>query len=382
MINLLRKFYYFIRRIFFSIKNKHLIHYNFFHRLDILRSVKASYTLGENQVDDTRLVKRIIKAYKYSITKDIGHKHTVWAEMNSYKQDVHDLLVEGNLEKVSNALKNPEKTDLFLGFDTLCRWRNINITDLLVKEQIALTMDGLVSCAEAIFARRLHNPVKSRSFEPKPKALDTEEILRELDKKFGFDISIPNPFPREYGVKSQRGIISFRVPQALYQAWRVKECLKKVSKSHRVMELGAGLGRTAYYAYLLGIKDYILVDLPLTNVAQAYFLGRTLGNENILLEGEENRDGVIAIKNPDSFIKKEDQYDVILNADGLTELDIKTAKDYWKEIEKRSTIFLSINHEYNVFTVDELIEEFGPYKEVRRFPSWMRRGYIENEIEF
>ncbi len=55
----------------------------------------------------------------------------------------------------------------------------------------------------------------------------------------------------------------------------------------RVLEIGAGLGRTAYYAWRAGIRHYTIVDVPLTAVAQADFLGRTLGPEALTLAGED-----------------------------------------------------------------------------------------------
>ena len=112
----------------------------------------------------------------------------------------------------------------------------------------------------------------------------TEDILASIDRVC-IPFSIPNPFESENGLDSSRGVISYRVPQALYQAWRIKKLLKGI-QNPKVLEIGAGLGRTAFYANELGIKDYTIVDLPITTVAQAYFLGRTLGEKNICLGGE------------------------------------------------------------------------------------------------
>ena len=53
------------------------------------------------------------------------------------------------------------------------------------------------------------------------------------------------------------------------------------------MEIGAGMGRTAYYMCKFGLSDYTIVDLPMSNVAQAAFLSRVMGEDQISLAGED-----------------------------------------------------------------------------------------------
>jgi hypothetical protein len=51
--------------------------------------------------------------------------------------------------------------------------------------------------------------------------------------------------------------------QAIYQAYRLVEV---AGRDARVVEIGDGMGRTALYAHTLGIRNYTIFDLPLTNV--------------------------------------------------------------------------------------------------------------------
>jgi hypothetical protein len=143
-------------------------------------------------------------------------------------------------------------------------------------------------------------------------------LLALIDLGLGHRIVFPNPFPGEIGLASSRGIISYRAIQAIYQAWRVYN-LVKGNRDARIVEVGAGLGRTAFYAATFGLHNYTIVDLPLSSVAQGYFLGRTLGPDAICLY-KEQRSG-IAILPPSKFLNSDDRYDVLLNADSLTELD-------------------------------------------------------------
>jgi putative sugar O-methyltransferase len=179
---------------------------------------------------------------------------------------------------------------------------------------------------------------------------------------------------------SSRGIVSFRVPQALYQAWRIAQLLKGVDKP-RVLEIGGGLGRTAFYARQFGIRDYTIIDIPVSSLAQGYFLGRTLGEEQVSLFGETAGAEQVKIMPPGFFLDGTDRYDLVVNVDSLTEIGRVAADQYWSAIEARASKFLSINHEANEFTVAQLISEAG-HSAVSRTPYWMRRGFVEEVVEF
>jgi SAM-dependent methyltransferase len=193
---------------------------------------------------------------------------------------------------------------------------------------------------------------------------------------------VPNPFPCEHGLKTSRGIISYRVPQSIYQASRIKQLVQGISNP-RVLEIGAGLGRTAYYAYEMGIKDYTIIDIPITAAAQAYFLGRTIGDKNIYLDGERSNESSLTVKilTPQTFFNETKTYDLIVNVDSLTEMDFSVAQAYWNKIKVTTSTFLSINHEANAFRVRDLIVDDLSMLNIRRELYWMRRGYTEELIQ-
>jgi hypothetical protein len=242
-------------------------------------------------------------------------------------------------------------------------------------------LDHLVRFAEAIGAINLDNP-ESYGHIP-PTRWDADAIINIISQKLNVPIVFPNPYPAEHGLATSSGVMSYRVPQALYQAYRIKEILKNKT-SPRVLEIGGGLGRTAYYARLFGITDYTIVDLPFTAMSSGYFLGVTLGEDQILYSGENASDAQNRIKmlTPAEFLAGNKQYDLIINADGFTEFDPNTSQAYWNQIEKSTPIFLSINHEVNPFSVRMLIEKSELVSEASRFPYWMRKGYIEELVRF
>ena len=77
--------------------------------------------------------------------------------------------------------------------------------------------------------------------------------------------------------------------------------------------------------------DYTIVDLPLTNVAQANFLGRVLDPSLLVLSDESHgapQNDRIRIFGPSWFDSSVEVFDVALNADSITEMDCRHATAY------------------------------------------------------
>jgi hypothetical protein len=336
--------------------------------------------------DDHRLVGRIVAAYQrahaqYSKTPsswDLG----LW----EIKRDIHERLLRGSVEQVAAMLRNPASTTLFWGFDALAKAppRAVEPHELVLKRLNDRTdwthlyaiwiMDALRGLAESVGAIRVNYPEVERETEIVSDELKSADpIIDVIEARMGKHLDFPNPFPGELGLSSRRGVISFRAVQAIYQAWRIAELISK-NAGRRVLEIGGGLGRTAYYAVKFGIQDYTIVDIPLTNVAQGYFLGRIFGPDGVRLFGEEG-DGIRIIP-PAAFLSVHDRYDLIVNVDSLTELDRATAETYCTAAKKRAVLFLSINHEFNPLTAQKVCTAANMIQEYR-MPYWMRRGYVE-----
>lgn len=357
-------------------KNCYLLSY---HRLNLLdASPGEAAPVKDDEINDSELIKRIIKAYQRANKADLGD--SMWKVFfSAYHQPIHQLLIDGNEDAVAKLFRDPQVSDLFYGFDLLTKsyqgaFRREKVRSAYAK----LCLDGLVRFAESTNAIPLDNP------ETWPARigdiLETERILDMLNS-VGVKFNVPNPFPNEHGLNSSRGIISYRVPQALYQAWRIKQLVKGIEHP-RILEIGAGLGRTAYYVNALGMKDYTIVDIPITATSQAYYLGRTLGEGSLLLDGEEAVDESRKIKiiSPQTFLSENKTYDLIVNVDSLSEMDVAVAQRYWKKTKNSTTLFLSINHEANAFRIHDLISEDLNQLDIHRGLYWMRRGYAEELI--
>ena len=335
------------------------------------------------QSNDLTMVQRVTAAYRHSarIHQNLGQ--SMWQMFfDTRHQSLHKLFLTGNLNQAAEVLHNPHTSDLFYGFDNL----TVSILPCFAEptaqqNQATLCLDHLVRFAEAIGAIPLDNPEHHFYIPPFPWQADA--VIDKINKILGIQIVFPNPYPHEVGLLTSCGVMSYRVPQALYQACRLKQLVQGIPHP-RILEIGAGLGRTAYYARLLGIKDYTIVDIPFTAISSGYFLGRTLGEGQILLSGETAPDSQERIKilTPAEFLASYETYDVILNADGFTEMDPAIARSYLRRIEKAAPLLLSINHEANAYTVKMLIAESSNIADVARYPYWIRQGYLEEVIRF
>jgi len=227
---------------------------------------------------------------------------------------------------------------------------------------------------EATGVSRLEYPEAPQrtTFEP------VETILKGLDEVMGFRIDFPNPFPNEYGLHTSRGVASYRAIQALYQAYRTKLLLADRPNA-KVLEIGAGLARSAYYCVRAGIKDYTIIDVPFSNTSQAFYLGKILGENQITLKGEK-RAAPIKILTPSDFIGGDEHYDLIVNFDSMIEIDAETQRSYMAEIIARTDIFLSVNHEHHATSVHGWIADLLPKARASRHPYWMRNGYVEEVL--
>jgi SAM-dependent methyltransferase len=296
--------------------------------------------------------------------------------------EIHRALEAGDTQRIAEVFADPGKTEIFYGFDGLFRERlqDFEADPAVLRSEVEWIFDTLLRLAEAVGAIRLENAEAAPG--NLPPLLTPDEVLSALDGAFGLKIRIPKIYPNEPALKTKRGVINYRDVNAIFQAWRIKEILREHG-GRSVLEIGGGLGRTAYYARQFGISDYTILDIPFTGVSQAHFLGTTLGKKAVTLHGEKFREGSIRIMQPEYFLDpKGPEFDLVLNVDSFTEMDAAIAKAYWSRIEKAAGIFLSVNHEYNPFRVRDFITGSRCVLRSSRTPYWMRRGYVEELVEF
>lgn len=319
---------------------------------------------------------RVASAYRAACSEFSGYAASIWAAIDAKKLDIHVALTSAPADDgaVAVILSDPGATELFWGMDETfpeftAQFR-ANPTN-----QRNLICDRVLRLAEAVGALPLWLPEFAG---PRISVIEIPETLAAIERHIGVTLEFPNPFPREFGIATPRGIAAERALQAIFQAWRIH----KIAARHggKILEIGAGLGRTAYYARALGIANYTIVDLPMGLVVQAAFLGRVLGAEALAFPGDVALSNQIRILTPATLLSANERYDAVLNVDSMTEMSRDQAEAYAAFIAAHAKVFISINHERNPFRVNDLAALRGAT--TIRAPYWMRPGYVEELFIF
>jgi len=248
-----------------------------------------------------------------------------------------------------------------------------------------LCADKLISLAEYLAILPVENPEQGRWGESIYS--DLADLTKRISKQLKINIFTPQVCA-PFGLKVEKGLIFPRSVEHLYVAIRVFELLKN-SRGRSVLEIGAGYGGVAYYLNQFGIKNYTIIDLPVVNVLQGYYLIKSLPKEiDVCLYGEKSTDHSIRILPYFSINEfQNDSFNVTLNQDSFPEIPEDTVIDYLKKIRLiTSHFFYSINQESQGLTTDpnksqlfvpEIIERIDGFNRISRNLYWLRKGYVE-----
>ena len=352
--------------------------YRFFHRKPLL---KLKYELKTSQ-KKTKLSSQFYKNILNIVNqKDEINKDSTWLNIfNNFHKNVIEI-IKKDKSRIEDILDDPSKYNIFYGFDSNCEYvlKNSRYSDYFENDE--LVIDKILNLAEYLGILRHNNPEKYRIIFKKP---SLDQLINEIEKKLNIELKFRNVFPGEKGVNTQKGIISNREIQAIYQAYKIKEICKK-NNYKNILEIGGGLGRTAYYCYRFGIKNYTIVDLLIPRVCQLNYLSRILNEEIIINETQianlENLENKIKIISPNYLFDKNMKYDLIFNSDSITEIDTITQSKYINFIKENAKYFYSINHESNKNKVNDLFSNANVH-EFERNLYWLRRGYLEEHFKF
>jgi hypothetical protein len=326
---------------------------------------------------------RVKRAYRFAVEGYSGSSVSLWGQINELQKPVHAALLANENDALRSVFANPVASDLFYGVDNLAwsiaeQWK-LN-ADTARSAALSSRAD-IARLAEALGTRRIWLPIggeHSMAEKVDPATFDFEKALEDLERMLGWRIKFPNPFEGEYGLETSRGLASYRAIQAIYQAQRIREELVHTDKQS-ILEIGPGMGRTAYYAHVAGVRDYTTVDLPMGIVAQSCFLGATLGPDALWLQGERASMGAGRIRFYSGFslARIQSTFGVVLNVDSITEMEHGSALTFLQWITSHCDTFLSINHEANSVLVAQIARDIFPRSYRHRNPYWMREGYVE-----
>lgn len=250
----------------------------------------------------------------------------------------------------------------------------------------------LVRLAEALGVLDLEMDPRYRA--PANIYLPTKGVVEGIERNLGIDLSPPRIGEGRFGLEiGDNSVITNRDIYALYLANRCREIARKNGRSLkqvRVLEVGGGMGRLAYYLHKMGFRHILLVDLPQIALIQAYFLKRSVGPSVTLGQGDvRRRDHIVISARAGALSSQPDgAFDIALNSDSMPEMGWQVARDYAQSIRRvcRGGVFLSANQESRKeigedgvthAVVGQVLQETGGYERVYRYPFWLRDGYVE-----
>lgn len=341
---------------------------------------------------DLLLTRRLLRAYKKASID--GKK-----EKSDPRQDIWTFLEKGPHADLFALLENE---NIYALAFYLCNMSRMGITHGITQGTIEfkkivsdhtyrrwealLSLDKLIALAEAIGALPLENPEQGEFglsiFS------DVNEIIEIIEKRLKIPIIPPNIEGGLYKLATKKGGIHSRDITAIYTSFRCRDILKNIVDSS-ICEIGAGIGKNAYYSYLFGVGKYVIIDLPYINILQGFYLIKALPSAKIFLYGEKSgKENSICIL-PDWSLKRINgkPFDLTLNQDSFPEIDKNIVIDYLKQIKLHTKhFFLSINQEsQNTMMIGKLKQHIiskmlsgkKGFDKVYRFPYWVRAGYLE-----
>ena len=354
--------------------------YQLFHRKALLKiKYKTEISKKITNLSDN-FYSKIYKILNCSKNFDNIEKDSLWFDVsNKYHKKFINIASKKN-SKLIEILDNPSKYNLFYGFDNNCEYFLKRPRYIDFFENKELVVDKILNLAEYLGILRHNNPEHFRLKFSKP---SIDNLLDQIEKKLKIELIFKNVFPGEEGIKTKRGIVSNREIQSIYQAYKIKKIFIK-NNYESILEIGGGLGRTAYYCNKFGIKNYTITDLFVPRICQLNYLSRVLNEKIVLYENElddQNSQNFIKVISPEFLFKNNNKFDLIFNSDSLTEIDHLNQNKYSNFISNNSNFFYSINHESNKRTINDLFEN-KVIKEYEKNLYWLRKGYLEEYLKF
>jgi hypothetical protein len=332
---------------------------------------------NEDLHHDKSFWERIKTSYRLAIEVYEQPLNSQWETLNVHRHNVHEALLKDD-DSLAKMLKDPNNTDLYHGTDM---GLSLNFRDLHSDQDYQNKLETSLTKQMLDFAECLGiRPVWwEKTNVPRPEIGDLNLLLSEFDEYFGVKLNYPSPFPGELGLITEHGLVGLKVPWSIYQAWRTLKLCQLVNGS-RVLEIGPGIGRGAYYAFALGLTDYTTIDLPLGIVGQALFLGSVMSPDDIWMMGDdpELMDGRIKLLPPPLL---EGYYDVVVNASSLPEMTVPQMKEYMAFSSTNAKVLYSLNHEVHK-RVSEMARIFGMKEPSLRFICSINPGFVEEIFIF
>lgn len=341
------------------------------HVLKEILTTEAVYRPVQSSPMDVGIAKRVLKALEKAeqdeprvITGDI------WDRVRREHDDFYSI--SNDPVKVAAYLNDFNRKNIAQGISCspLSSYEDLTKNPTLRREWAALIQDDLICLAEAVGA-------VPYNLEGESIHMDTNVLLKRVEEKMGMRIVPSGIEGGLYTLEIGGRYFSNREFYSVYYGWRTH-----MLGGNKIAEIGAGMGKAAWYALQLGVKDYSIFDLPLVNLLQAWFLIKS--GVEVVLYGEQGE----GVKILPYWEYAKDSYDLTLNTNSFSEMDASIVTGYLETAKKNSKYLLSINQEGELpygdgrkhVVVARIADKVG-LKRLYRFPSWFpARDYLVEEL--
>lgn len=291
-----------------------------------------------------------------------------------------DILAADDASRLAKYLLNFGEEYVWFGGLTFALDGYTGSTDETRAAQIYF--EKAVCLAEAVGALPMEHPEHGRWGEnlyAKPDA-----VMLAIESELGISIAPPAGASFVAGIKTSLGVFNYRHLNAIYTAHLLS---RLVPGGSAVAEYGGGLGTVGLYCRRMGIRDYTLYDLPITNLFSGNFLINALGSDAVTLFGETPRSDTMKVM-PfwTCATAAGGAYDLSLNQDSFPEIDAGLVRRLLQEIGRSTRgLFVSINHEAQSdmtetekqLNVSNMLKGNEGFRSLSRKKYWLREGYAE-----
>lgn len=285
-----------------------------------------------------------------------------------------EVIEQKNAPKLASYLINFGTTPREFGGVTTCRDKDQ--TEHMGHYYIGLTyFDKLISLAESLGllpVERLQSPHSGVNFHT-----NIDDLVKKIESHLSISIIPPMGIIYTDGIVAGEGLLHNVHINGLYNATRTR-ALNPAGEP--CCEYGGGIGIAAMYGRRLGMMDYTIFDLPITNLLAAHYLLHALGPDAVSLYGEQLRKDTIKILPFWEVMNAQDkQFYLSVNQDSFPEISEKLVAEYLTQIRRTtSKYFLSLNHEsFSPYTVNNLVQRTSCFESFYRSKYWIYEGYVE-----
>jgi hypothetical protein len=336
---------------------------------------------------NARICRRLIAAYRCAVGRAgasaVGDG--VWeGHADAFHRSLQHALLAGDVEATSAILRrlftDPVANGLALG-SYVREWSRrdpymtrLDWHDKMLSLGLALGLIPAQSPEQGTYGTTLN--------------LDSVAVVARVEEMMGVDLAPPQ-VGAIFGVDIRGNAWPVNYLLHIYTANRIRSLLSLHGDDWDCVEIGGGVGFLAYAALSLGARRFCIVDLPIVNALQGYYLLCSRFADRVRLYGEppaRARDSVDIYPSNAKDELVSGSFSIAVNQDSMPEMAQETARGYVNLTHRVARrFFLSINQEARAAAnrgsvqnwIHEMCKEERGLSLVYRVPYWLRKGYVE-----